>query len=57
MVEVPLLRVGVTHGPQHFTGLVIIRIVKNQLWSIKGIIVMVLIHVAKARSISKSNGR
>ena len=49
VVEVPLLSVGVTHGPQHFTqftGLVIIRIVKNLLWSIKG---RILIHVAKAQ--------
>ena len=42
VVEVPLLSVGVTHGPQHFTGLVIIRIVKNLLWSIKGTILFML---------------
>ena len=54
MVEVPLLRAGVTHKPQHFTGLVIIRIVKDLLWSIKG---RILIHAAKAQPISKSNGR
>ena len=55
MVEVTLLRVGITHGPQRFTGFVIIRIVKNLLWSINGRI-LILIHAAKARSISKSNG-
>ena len=53
MVEVTLLRVGITHGPQRFAGFVIIRIVKNLLWSING---RILIHAAKARSISKSNG-
>ena len=56
VVEVPLLRVGVTHEPQHFTGLALIRIVKNLLWSIKGR-QRILIHVAKAQPISKSDGR
>ena len=44
----------VTHEPQHFKSLVLIRIVKDLLWCIKG---SILIHVAKTRSISKFNGR
>ena len=51
VVEVPLLRVGVTHEPQHFTGLALIGIVKNLLWFIKG---RILIHVAKAQPISNA---